>query len=71
MVPGLIHRAYVAKKEGKPLVVFGSGKPLRQFIYSLDLAKLILWALREYEEIDPIMLCGRLSQHNHRLAYWL
>lgn len=58
MIPGLIHKAYVAKKEGKPLVVYGNGKPLRQFIYSEDLAKLILWTMREYEEIEPIILCG-------------
>nr|SVE73061.1 EOG090X09NN [Ceriodaphnia reticulata] len=56
VIPGLIHKAYIAKKEGKPLLVYGSGKPLRQFIYSLDLAKLFLWVLREYEEIDPIIL---------------
>lgn len=34
----------------------GTGKPLRQFIYSLDLAKLVVWALREYNEVDPIIL---------------
>ena len=34
----------------------GSGKPLRQFIYSLDLAKLFVWTVREYEEVDPIVL---------------
>nr|SVE86248.1 EOG090X09NN [Daphnia similis]SVE87501.1 EOG090X09NN [Daphnia similis] len=56
VIPGLIHKAYIAKKEGKPLVVYGSGKPLRQFIYSIDLAKLFLFVLREYEEIDPIIL---------------
>ncbi len=64
MIPGLIHKAYIAKKEGKPLVVFGNGKPLRQFIYSEDLAKLFLWVLREYEEIEPIILCG---MHNFLL----
>nr|SVE92513.1 EOG090X09NN [Megafenestra aurita] len=56
VIPGLIHKAYIAKKEGKPLVAFGTGKPLRQFIYSLDLAKLFLWVLRDYDEIDPIIL---------------
>lgn len=35
---------------------FGSGKPLRQFIFSFDLAKLIIWTLRSYDEIDPIIL---------------
>jgi GDP-L-fucose synthase len=28
----------------------------RQFIYNLDLARLIVWVLREYKEIDPIIL---------------
>ena len=38
------------------LTVFGTGKPLRQFIYSDDLAKLILWVLENYNQIDPIIL---------------
>lgn len=38
------------------LTVFGSGKPLRQFIYSQDLARLMLWTLFNYREIDPIIL---------------
>uniref|UniRef100_A0A8C7HHJ8 GDP-L-fucose synthase n=2 Tax=Oncorhynchus TaxID=8016 RepID=A0A8C7HHJ8_ONCKI len=56
VLPGLIHKAYIAQKEGSPLVVWGSGTPRRQFIYSLDLAHLFLWVLREYHEVDPIIL---------------
>jgi len=56
VIPGLIHKCYIAKKEKKPFVAFGSGKPLRQFIYSTDLAKLFVWVLREYHDIDPIIL---------------
>ncbi|GFT62060.1 GDP-L-fucose synthase [Trichonephila clavipes] len=56
VLPGLIHKAYDAKKNGTPLVIWGSGKPLRQFIYSIDLARLIVWVLREYNEVDPIIL---------------
>nr|XP_054608005.1 GDP-L-fucose synthase isoform X2 [Nothobranchius furzeri] len=56
VLPGLIHKAYLAQKEGKPLVVWGSGSPRRQFIYSLDLARLFLWVLREYPEVEPIIL---------------
>ncbi|XP_051731485.1 GDP-L-fucose synthase-like isoform X1 [Ctenopharyngodon idella] len=56
VLPGLIHKTYLAKKEGKPLQVWGSGRPLRQFIYSLDLARLFLWVLREYDEVQPIIL---------------
>ncbi|CAL9695480.1 unnamed protein product [Knipowitschia caucasica] len=56
VLPGLIHKAYLAHKDGKPLVVWGSGSPRRQFIYSLDLARLFLWVLRDYPEVDPIIL---------------
>ena len=44
-----------------PLVIWGSGKPLRQFIYSHDLARLYLWVLREYTSIEPIILSGRIE----------
>jgi GDP-L-fucose synthase len=36
-------------------VIWGSGKPLRQFIYSEDLAKLFLWALEHYDQNEPII----------------
>jgi GDP-L-fucose synthase len=45
-------------ENGTPFIVAGTGKPLRQFIYSRDLAKLFIWVLREYKEIDPIILSG-------------
>lgn len=44
---------------GDTFTVMGTGKPLRQFIYSLDLARLILWVLRDYSEIEPIILSGK------------
>ncbi|XP_008335159.1 GDP-L-fucose synthase-like [Cynoglossus semilaevis] len=56
VLPGLIHKVYLAQKEGTPFVVWGSGKPRRQFIYSYDLARLFLWVLHEYSEVDPIIL---------------
>jgi len=56
VLPSLIHKTYLAKRDGTPLVVLGSGKGLRQFIYSLDLARLFVWVLRNYEEINPIIL---------------
>uniref|UniRef100_A0AAZ3R2Z8 GDP-L-fucose synthase n=1 Tax=Oncorhynchus tshawytscha TaxID=74940 RepID=A0AAZ3R2Z8_ONCTS len=56
VLSALMHKTYAAKKEGTPLQVWGSGTPRRQFIYSLDVARLFLWVLREYDEIDPIIL---------------
>ncbi|KAF6266749.1 GDP-L-fucose synthetase [Scenedesmus sp. NREL 46B-D3] len=56
VIPGLIHKCYLAQQKGEPFSIMGSGKPLRQFIYSRDLARLMIWTLREYPETDPIIL---------------
>ncbi|TFK75614.1 NAD(P)-binding protein [Pluteus cervinus] len=56
VIPGLIHKCYLAKKNGTPFVVAGTGRPLRQFIYSYDLAKLFIWQLREYDDVEPVIL---------------
>eukprot|EP01059_Diplonema_ambulator_P010045 TRINITY_DN20011_c0_g1_i1.p1 TRINITY_DN20011_c0_g1~~TRINITY_DN20011_c0_g1_i1.p1 ORF type:complete len:291 (+),score=99.99 TRINITY_DN20011_c0_g1_i1:59-874(+) len=56
VLPGLTHKCYLAKMKNEPLTVMGTGKPLRQFIYSRDLAKLMIWVLRNYEETEPVIL---------------
>jgi GDP-L-fucose synthase len=56
VVPGLIHKFYLAKKNGTDVTVWGTGKPLRQFIFSEDLARLFLWSLRNYDSPDPLIL---------------
>jgi len=57
VIPGLIHKCYLAKQKGEPFVVWGSGTPLRQFIYSEDLGALIVWTLENYTDINsPIIL---------------
>lgn len=56
VIPGLIHKFYNAKRDGTNMTVMGTGKPLRQFIFSEDLASLMIWTLREYTESEPIIL---------------
>jgi GDP-L-fucose synthase len=56
VIPGLIHKCYLAKKNGTPFEIWGSGTPLRQFIYSLDLAELSVWVMRDYHDPTPITL---------------
>jgi GDP-L-fucose synthase len=50
-------------ENGTPFVVSGTGKPLRQFIYSHDLAKLFIWMLREYNDVEPIILSGAIFRY--------
>lgn len=52
VIPALIHKASSSSK----LVVAGTGTPLRQFIYSEDLAKLLVWTLEHYDSIEPLIL---------------
>ena len=56
VIPALIHKCYLAKKNNKDFVVMGSGTPLRQFIYSEDLAELIMFVLEKYQEKESIIL---------------
>ncbi|XP_017771127.1 PREDICTED: GDP-L-fucose synthase [Nicrophorus vespilloides] len=56
VIPGLIRKLHdIISKGGDTFTVMGTGKPLRQFIYSMDLAKLFVWALRNYEDVEPII----------------
>lgn len=56
VIPALIHKCYLAKKNNTEFQVKGTGKPLRQFIYSQDLAELIMWVIEKYSSRDPIIL---------------
>jgi GDP-L-fucose synthase len=56
VLPALIYKCYNSIKENKDLIVWGTGKPLREFIFSKDVADLSLWVLENYEENEPIIL---------------
>jgi GDP-L-fucose synthase len=64
VIPALIHKCYLAKQTNNPFIVAGSGKPLRQFIYSEDLAKLFMWVLEYYIDKSSIILsvCGEKDE---------
>jgi GDP-L-fucose synthase len=55
LIPALIRKAYEASITNEPFIVWGDGTPLRQFIYSEDLSKLILWAIENWKSEQPFM----------------
>ena len=55
VLPSLIHKCYLAKKDNMDFVVWGTGNPLREFIYAKDVALLTEWALKNYNEEEPII----------------
>ena len=56
VIPGLIHKGYISNNNNDSFMVYGSGKPLRQFIYSEDLVKIIMYILENYEEKESIII---------------
>jgi GDP-L-fucose synthase len=56
VLPSLINKCYIARENKTPLTIWGSGKPLREFIFSKDVAKLTEWVLHNYNESEPIIL---------------
>jgi len=55
VIPMLLHKMYNAQRDNTDFVVWGSGTPLREFIYSKDVAKLSEWAVDNYNESEPII----------------
>lgn len=47
--------------EEKEFLVLGSGKALRQFVYSLDMGRLFIWMMRSYDKIDPLIFCSDIE----------
>jgi GDP-L-fucose synthase len=55
VIPSLIHKLYLAKKNNSDFTIWGSGKPLREFIFSKDVARLSEWVVENYNESEPII----------------
>jgi GDP-L-fucose synthase len=60
VLPALLRKAHVAKQEGKrELVVWGSGKPRREFLHVDDLAAACLFLLEKYDSPEIVNIgCG-------------
>lgn len=56
VIPALIMSCQKAIEEGTPMVVWGSGKATREFIYATDCAEAIVRATESYDEPTPINL---------------
>ena len=56
VLPSLIHKCYLAKKNNTDFEVWGSGTPLREFVYSKDIAKICSLLLERYDSSNPIII---------------
>jgi len=57
VIPALIRKFVEAKKRGeKKVVIWGTGKASREFLYVDDAAEAIVLATEKYDKIDPVNL---------------
>jgi GDP-L-fucose synthase len=56
VIPALIHKCYLAKQNNDILRIKGSGKAVRQFLYALDAARLMMYVLDRYNDSKPVIM---------------
>jgi GDP-L-fucose synthase len=65
VIPMLIHKCYLAKKNGTPFEVWGSGNPLREFVYSKDVSYIVQRLVKEYNGTEPVII-STSTEHSIR-----
>jgi GDP-L-fucose synthase len=69
VVPAMIRRYYEAQEAGhSEVVMWGSGKPQRDFVYAADVAKLIPWFIENYDSSDPVNISAGKTTEIRELA---
>jgi GDP-L-fucose synthase len=70
VIPALIRRTHEARQRcDDELVVWGTGNPRREFVYSRDIARACLFVARHYDGEAPINLGGGQDISIAELAY--
>ena len=56
VVGALIHKCFLSKQQNRPLEVWGNGKAVRQFIYSSDVARVLLEAMDSFTGPETVIV---------------
>jgi GDP-L-fucose synthase len=57
VVPALIRRFWEARRDGaREIVCWGTGEPVRDFVYAGDVARLFPWFIEHYDSSEPVNL---------------
>ena len=54
VIPAIIRKVHTSISDGKTPRFWGTGSPLREFTYSKDIAKALLWMVEEYDNPLPL-----------------
>lgn len=56
LIPALIHKCHLAITNNTEFIISGTGRPLRQFTYAEDFAKVLVWMLDRYSMNTPLIV---------------
>jgi GDP-L-fucose synthase len=69
VIPAMIRRLYEAKQTGtKSVVMWGTGKPVRDFIYAGDVAATIPFFIEQYDTSEPVNISSGTTTSIKELA---
>jgi len=54
VIPAIIRKVYEAKRDNTEVILWGTGSPLREFTYSNDLARILVFLMKNYDQPSPI-----------------
>jgi GDP-L-fucose synthase len=55
VIPSLIHKFFIARESKKDLMIWGTGAPLREFVFSKDVATITQWIL-DNASLDSVIV---------------
>lgn len=61
MLPAQILNVLKASQTGSDIIVWGDGKPLREYTFSYDIARAFVWALESYSN-EQVLNCGTTEE---------
>lgn len=64
LIPALIHKCYLAKQNNTDFQIFGTGKPMRQFLYAPDLANIIYTLITDDNETDSFLCLSEETEYS-------
>ena len=69
VVPAMVRRYYEAMlNNAEKVVMWGSGSPVRDFVYAGDVAAVIPWFIENYDETGPINISSGTTTSIRELA---
>lgn len=69
VVPAMLRRYFEAKRNGdKEIIMWGTGKPTRDFVYAGDVAAVIPWFIENFDETGPVNISSGTTTSIKELA---